>query len=361
MRQLRKNTGLTAVAVHTLALSVVAFFTGTAFADLSVRRIQIAPSALTSRVPEVTAKGRFLAPQAISAVDISADGTFITVGTLAFSHDANVWQLAPNGTVLARRYFPPWAPMQVATLPGGRAMAVALVYSRVTSPDPTVWFGRSEELFALTLNDEMAEADSPDGQMARLRPGAGEWREGWFASYLGELILRGPDWVFKPPGWFLDAGGRRQHLGYEDKNLLPTSRALRMAASADGRRVAFGWLGFAKSVPVLPTHRDAVTVWEVNPNQSLWSAAPTAGTPPTLPDPVADFPDLAKSFRLNADALVPGHAAAALALNRDGSRVAIVEYGVWGWVRSEPAIGKWNPPIRVLNFLPKAAWTIASV
>ena len=118
--RLRKNSGLTAVAVHTLALSVVAFFTGAAFADLSVRKIQIAPSALTSRVPEVTAKGRFLAPQAISAVDISADGNFITVGTLAFSHDANVWQLAPDATVMARRYFPPWAPMQVATLPGGR-------------------------------------------------------------------------------------------------------------------------------------------------------------------------------------------------------------------------------------------------
>ena len=240
-----------------------------------------------------------------------------------------------------------------ATLPGGRALAVALAYSRVTSPDPTVWFGRSEELFALTLNDELAEADSPDGQMTRLRPGAGEWREGWFASYLGELILRGPDWVFKPPGWFLDAGGRRQHLRHEDKNLLPTSRRCAWQQVPTARRVAFGWLGFAKSVPALPTHGDAVTVWQVNPNQSLWSAAPTAGTPPALPDPVADFPELSKDFRLAADALVPGHAAAAVALNRDGSRVAVVEYGVWGWVRSEPAIGNWNPPIRVLNFLPR--------
>ena len=54
-----------------------------------------------------------------------------------------------------------------------------------------------------------------------------------------------------------------------------------------------------------------------------------------------------------ADALIPGHVAAAVALNRDGSRVALLEYGVWGWVRNGPAIGKWDPPIHVLNFLPK--------
>jgi hypothetical protein len=65
-------------------------------------------------------KGVFLAPQAISAVDVSSDGKFITVGTMAFSHDANVWQFDAAGRVISSRYFPPWAPMQVATLAGGR-------------------------------------------------------------------------------------------------------------------------------------------------------------------------------------------------------------------------------------------------
>jgi hypothetical protein len=132
---------------------------GSAFADLAVREVQVAPPAPKSRVPEVTARGRFLAPQAISAVDVSADGKFITVGTMAFSHDANVWQFGPDGTVIARRHFPPWAPMQVATLTGGRALAVGLAYSRVTSPDPTVWFGPSEELFG-PRKDELAKADA---------------------------------------------------------------------------------------------------------------------------------------------------------------------------------------------------------
>src|SRR5262245_9360103 len=90
----------------------------------AVQHVQVAPLAPRSQVSEVTAQGRFLSPQAVSALDISADGRFITVGTMAFSHDANVWQFAPDGTILARHYFPPWAPMQVATLSGGRAMAV---------------------------------------------------------------------------------------------------------------------------------------------------------------------------------------------------------------------------------------------
>src|SRR5262249_8125574 len=153
--------------------------------------------------------------QAISAVDISADGKLITVGTMAFSHDANVWQFDSAGTLLAKRYFPPWAPLQVATLSSGRAMAVGLAYSRVTSPEPTVWFGSMDELLAATLKEELAEADSSDGQLARLRPGAGDWRTGWFASQLGELFARGSDWVFKPPRWLLDQNGRRQELRFE--------------------------------------------------------------------------------------------------------------------------------------------------
>jgi hypothetical protein len=319
----------------------------------AVQNVPIAPFAAKSHVPEVTAQSRFLAPQAVAVLDISADGRFITVGTMAFSHDANVWQLAPDGAIIAKRHFPPWAPMQVATLPGGHAMAVGLAYSRVTSPDPTVWLGRSTGLLVGNLKDDLAEADSRDGQLARLRPGAGDWRTGWLASSLGELFVRGPDWIFKPESRFLDAEGQVQNLSYADRNLLPTSRAMRMASSRDGRRLAFGWLGFSQKLSNLPAHPDLISVWRVKPNERRWSAPPLAGPPPALPDPINDFGDLAKNFRLAADALVPGHVASAIALNRDGSRVAVVEDSIVGWVRNAPAIGKWDPPIHVLNFLPR--------
>src|SRR5205807_1274263 len=176
---------------------------------------------------------------------------------------------------------------------------------------------------------------------------------GWFASALGELFVRGPDWLFKPPRSFMDTEGHIRELRFEEKNLLPTSRSMRMATSANGRRLGFGWLGFSKEMRGLPEHIDSVQVWEVSPNRKLWAAPPVSHTLALLPDPVADFPELAKDFRLRPDAVLPGHVAASIALNHDGSRVALVEYGIWGWMRKEPAIGKWDPPIHVLNFLPK--------
>ena len=47
------------------------FGAGNAFGDYAVRQVEIAKRAPQSRVPEVTARGRFLAPQAISVVDVS--------------------------------------------------------------------------------------------------------------------------------------------------------------------------------------------------------------------------------------------------------------------------------------------------
>jgi hypothetical protein len=317
-----------------------------------VGRVEITPPATVSQVPLPTAQDRTLAPQAISAVDISADGKIITIGTMAFSHDANLWQFAPDGSILAKRHFSPWAPMQVATLAGGKAMAVGLAYSRVTSPNPTVWLGRADDLMAEKLKDQFVEEDWREGQLSRLRPGKGDWRSGWLASSLGELFVRGPDWLYKPPSLLLNAEGQRVRLRYDDNNLLPGSRAMRMVASGDGKRLAFAWLGYPREIFDLPSNRDALSVWQVNPNTRLWSAPPTAEAPPAIPDPVEDFREMAKSFRLSPDLLLPGHVASAVAINRDGSRVAMVEYGIWGWVRDKPAIGKWNPPIKVLNFLP---------
>ena len=357
----RQGTGSTAFSFSVCSvplwlnlLVLWATFAPSASADLAVRQIQIAPTAAQSRVPAATAQGRALAPQAISAVDISSDGKFITVGTLAHSHDANVWQFAPDGSVLAKRHLPPWAPMQVATLNGGGALAVGLAYSRVTSPEPTVWLGSTEALLRAPLKDTFVEADTRDSELARLRPGAGDWRTGWFASHLGELFVHGPDWAFKPPGLLLHADGRRERLRYEDKNQLPTSRATRMAANRDGKRAAFGWLTLNQPVTDARKPRHALSVWSVNPNRPLWTALASDDlSAPALPSPAADFPELAKDgFRLGADAVLPGTVSASVALNADGSRAALVEYGVQVWTRTGPAIGKWDPPIHTLNFVP---------
>jgi glyoxylase-like metal-dependent hydrolase (beta-lactamase superfamily II) len=337
-----------------LALVAAVFAAPNLSAELTIRSVEIGPKTVRTAVPEIAAQGRALEPQAVSAVDISADRNFITIGTMAFSHDANVWVLAPDGAVISKGNLPPWAPMQVATLAGGRTLAVGLAYSRVTSPDPTVWSGAATALLAPPLKDDFSHPDSPDGQWSRWRYGEGGWRTGWLASCFGELFVHGADWIFQPPTSIIHADGRIEQLRFEDRNLLPPDRAARMSASGDGKQAAFGWLCFRDSVEGFPHQKNIVCVWSVDPNQRRWAAPPSGDMVMSpLPDPAAEFPELlAEGFRLRADKLVQGTLATALAINRDGSRVALIEHGVWIWLRTAPAIGKWDPPIHALNFVP---------
>ena len=89
-----------------------------------------------SNVPGSWQQGMLLSPQAVSALDISADGRFVGITTLAFRHDRNFWVLSAEGKVLGARFVEPWAPFQVAVLPGGKAFGVGLAYSRFTDPSP---------------------------------------------------------------------------------------------------------------------------------------------------------------------------------------------------------------------------------
>ncbi len=297
---------------------------------------------------------RELAPQAVSAVEISSDGETVTVGTMAFGHDFNVWQFDSTGAIRNQYRFPPFAPLQVTTLAGGKSLAVGLAYSRVTTPEPTVWLGPADALKPGVIRDEFLEADARDGELARWRTGSGPWREGWLNSQFGELFVSGPKWVFKPPNTFMTADGERQRLRYEDGNLLPTSRAARMAASCDGSRAAFGWLTLKDPSPEITSIREGLSVWQISPNRRLWTAPPsTDWDVPPLPDPASDYPELARDFRLRADAVLPGTLTTGLALNHDGSRVALIEHAVWVWQRRGPAIGTWDPPIHALNCVPR--------
>jgi glyoxylase-like metal-dependent hydrolase (beta-lactamase superfamily II) len=322
--------------------------------DLAVKERVVEPLSAGSAVPAVTAQGRSLAPQAVAAVDISADGRCITVGTMAFSHEPNVWQFGNDGAVLEKRHLPPWAPLQVASFAGGQITAVGMAMSRFTGPEPNVWCAATGRLFGEPLQDADNRADSQEGQFSRWRFGEGDWQNGWLVSSFGELFVHGADWLFQPPNIFVGADGKRQTLRYEDGNLLPTHRAARMAVSADGKQLAFGWLCPDEPAQGLPMEKNLVSVWSVQPNHSLWTAAPSEDVaPPPLPDPARDFSALqTQGFRLGADKLVKGSIATALAINHDGSRVALIEYRVWTWLRIGPAIGKWDPPVHALQFIP---------
>jgi hypothetical protein len=146
---------------------------------------------LIGNVPPSWKQGVFLHPQSISAVDISADGRWVGITTMAFRHDRNFWLLGEGGKVQWGRYVQPWAPFQAALLspprsPGQEsgvrgAFGVGLAYSRFTDPSPTVALFQGEKSTETALVDNLWD-------MGWLRYGHGDWRTGWPASLIGDFL-----------------------------------------------------------------------------------------------------------------------------------------------------------------------------
>jgi glyoxylase-like metal-dependent hydrolase (beta-lactamase superfamily II) len=308
----------------------------------ALRQVQIAPPCKQSHVPGLLRQGVFLHPQAVSAVDVSPAGDRIGVTTLAFRHDRNFWLLSDRGEVLGSRYVQPWAPFQTAVLPGGKAFGVGLAYSRFTDPSPTV---------ALFAGEEATETALVDGfwDLGWLRYGHGDWRTGWLASLVGDLLVGSGGSIFTVTShdgaWRLKGDGRRERYP------LPYQRPFRLAASGDGHLLAFGYLvpdvsrlhektrRRLRQPPALLTARNALT------GAVVWTAAPLPDTEPVAkpPEPADEFPAMAEDFNMKPLALVPFRAALSVAASGDGSTVALAEYGGWLRIKRERGIGHWNP------------------
>jgi glyoxylase-like metal-dependent hydrolase (beta-lactamase superfamily II) len=296
-----------------------------------------------SKVPGPWRQGVFLQPQSVSAVDVSNDGRHVGVTTMAFRHDRNFWLLSGDGKVQWGRYVQPWAPYQAAVLPGAKAFAVGLAYSRFTDPSPTV------SLFQGEKAEETALVDSI-WNMGWLRYGHGDWRTGWPVSTVGDLVVRGHGSVFTTfshdGAWRLAGDGRRERYP------LLYQRPFRMSASADGHVLAFGYLvpdvsrldektrNRLRLPPALLAVSNALTAARV------WTAGPMtdAKPAPPLPEPADDFPDMAEDFNMKPLATVPFRVALSVAQSGDGSRTALTEYGGWLRIKRERGIGGWNPP-----------------
>jgi glyoxylase-like metal-dependent hydrolase (beta-lactamase superfamily II) len=306
-----------------------------------MRTIQIGMPAKSSNVPDAWRQGAFLKPQSISAVDVSDDGRFVGVTTMAFRQDRNFWLLTDDGKVSWGRYVQPWAPFQAAVLPQGKGFGVGLAYSRVTDPSPTV------SLFQGEKSEETALVDNV-WPMGWLRYGQGDWRTGWPASLLGDLIVRTEDSVFtvfsNDGAWRLRSDGSRQKYPLQDQ------RPFRMTASADGRVSAFGFL-----VPDVQKLDDKtrqklrlppalLTVTKAATSEKLWQVKALEVRPVARPpEPAVEFPDMAEDFNMKPLTLAPFRVAVSAALNGDGSRAALTEYGGWLRIKRERGIGSWNP------------------
>ncbi len=324
--------------------------------DSGLRVLSVGSPLGRGNVPAVLAQGRFLPGQSVSAVDMSSDSQIIAVATMAFRHDRNFWVISDQGKVLWGRYILPWAPHQTAVTAKGGAFAAGLAYSRVTPPHPTIALFQDEKGEETALADHTAER-------TWLRYGGGNWRTGWLVSTPGDTLVRAGDTVLTVStatgAWELtDAGLRKLPPPF------PTHRPYRLAASGDGKVVAFTYL-----VPDVrrPEKGNVPELVRVSVPRALvgvhragdWKE--TCGVPPSpekfaippLPDPARDFHELSRFFRLGADALLPFRVASAVAVNRDGARVAFLEYAGWLWVRGGPAIGRWDPPYHIIPFVPR--------
>jgi glyoxylase-like metal-dependent hydrolase (beta-lactamase superfamily II) len=316
------------------------------------RTVEFASRRAPSSVPPADRQGTFLPAQQVSALDIDAHGQYVAVATMAFRQDHNFWLISSAGKLLWGRYLLPWAPFEVAILPGAAAFGVGLAYSCLTQPYPTLALFEGEESEPKTLADVQ-------GQMGWLRYGAGDWRTGWTASLIGDLLVRSRKFVFTVPGengpWRLAEDGTQ-------RGFYPSpERPFRMAAGVDAEWLAVGYIAAEvnrldeKSRKLLNVSPVVLALRRPFEAKALWSASPAwdAPLPAKLPDPALDFPLLAESFRLRPDALVSFHVAASLAVNGDASRLVIAEYGGWLWVRNSPAIGTWDPPYHAVPFLPR--------
>jgi glyoxylase-like metal-dependent hydrolase (beta-lactamase superfamily II) len=312
-------------------------------ASLVLQPLSIGPKSGPSQLPDPWKQRVFLAPQSVSALDVSDDGTSVAVATMAFRHDRNFWLLSEDGKVQSARYVEPWAPLQAAVLPGTKAFAVGLAYSRFTDPSPTV---------SLLTGEKEPETALVDAfwNMGWLRYGQGDWRTGWPVSAIGDLIVRARGSVFTVAShdgaWRMTADGRRQRypLNYQ--------RPFRLAASTDGHVLAFGYLipdvskldektrQRLRLPPALLTTSNALTA------APLWSVGAMAGVPPPapLPEPAEEFPDMAENFNMKPLAVVPFRVVVSAALSGDGARTAITEYAGWLRIKRARGIGGWNPP-----------------
>src|SRR5262249_39442127 len=152
-------------------------------APATLKAVTIGTAAKQSAVPDAWRQGTFLKPQSVSALAVSADGRFIGVTTMAFRHDRNFWLLSQDGKVQWGRYVQPWAPFQTAVLPDGKGVGVGLAYSRFTDPSPTMSLFQGEKTEEAALVDAFWD-------MGWLRYGDGDWRTGWPASLIGDLLVR---------------------------------------------------------------------------------------------------------------------------------------------------------------------------
>jgi glyoxylase-like metal-dependent hydrolase (beta-lactamase superfamily II) len=333
------------VALGALALVTMGGLFGTASSADTPPPVQIGTVLEPSRVPSALRQGVGVPPQSVSAIDVSDDGRFVAVGTMAGRHDRNFWLLsAETGEPTWGRYVETWAPAQVRVLAEGKGFAVGLTYGPVTSVGSTVgMFRGAMDSISYTYDWPLV------GGRGWLRYGGGDWRTGWPASVPADLFARAGETLFASA----DANHSRSVWKYDGGAAKPLnlSRPFRMAASADGQAVAFGYpiqdfRGIdAKIVNRFDNPaRGMIALRTRDAEKEVWigpKARPAATPKP--PEPSDSFPALAEDFHLKPLAQVPFRIPMSIAVAGAGAKIAVTEYGGHARVGQERIFPRWSP------------------
>ncbi len=296
----------------------------------------------SSRVPKSLRQGEFLSPQSVSALAISPDGRQLAVTTMAFRHDRNFWLLAEDGRVLWGRYLEPWAPGQIAFLPEGKRFAVGLAYSRFTGPNPTLAMFDGESDTPIYCCDDAWE-------LGWMRYGTGDWRTGWMASPLADMLAVTGEGLFTTP--FHLGEKTTEQPGKWCRRLNLGKRAWRMLTSADGRALVCGYFAVDNSKPqvqgVSGLESPGITLAVIDGRTGTvrCKAKPISPAPevPLPPEPTDEFRPLADDFHMTPFAMVPFQAAISVSASRDASRVACTEYAGFARIGQERIHPNWSP------------------
>jgi glyoxylase-like metal-dependent hydrolase (beta-lactamase superfamily II) len=179
-----------------------------------------------------------------------------------------------------------------------------------------------------------------------MRYGLGDWRTGWMASPLADMLTATAGGLFTTP-FHLDEKAtekpgpwcRRPNLG---------KRPWRMAASADGRVLVCGYFvadnrqsqvrGVASlESPGVTLARSTATGWSAGKQTHLLARGAARRNPRT------SFGPLAEDFHLTPFAMVPFQAALSVAASHDAGRVACTEYSGYARIGQERIHPHWSP------------------
>ncbi|HPD15279.1 MAG TPA: FG-GAP-like repeat-containing protein [Planctomycetota bacterium] len=268
-------------------------------------------AAATARAPEWNARGTGPLPrQGIACLDVSDDGRFVAVGTIAAPGEPNLFVLDEGGKIVQQhRAGLRW--LNEVSVSNDGAFVAALC----TTPEGTA--GDSPRLYAFLRGKELSQV-SAGFRLRDFRPGGFLFHYGDHSNHLPRVAQRaGDEWVVAGDDrlWWLspaEATAEVAHLG--------AGVTASFAASASGRAVVGRFLGVGEQAAKLPN----LLVLERGQAKPAWTRPVSIDVAPSPQPEKGAYGPPAPPYE-NRKFSVP----LAVAIDREGEQVAVADYEGW--------------------------------